>query len=74
VKRVRWLERVPTDKIVLVAGNHDQSIEAQGLPDGLRCHYLQDARSLPREKLERNEARICIARTRDTVADEPEDL
>jgi hypothetical protein len=28
---------------VLVAGNHDQSVEAWGLPDGLRCHYLQDA-------------------------------
>jgi Icc-related predicted phosphoesterase len=39
----QWLERVPADEIVLVAGNHDQSIEAQGLPDGLRCHYLQDA-------------------------------
>ena len=25
-----------------MAGNHDQSIEAWGLPDGLRCHYLQD--------------------------------
>ena len=28
---------------MLVAGNHDQSIEAWGIPDGLRCHYLQDA-------------------------------
>jgi hypothetical protein len=37
-----WLERVPADEVVLVAGNHDQSIEAWGLPDGLRCHYLQD--------------------------------
>ena len=37
-----WLERVPAKEIVLVAGNHDQSIEAWGLPDGLRCHYLQD--------------------------------
>jgi Calcineurin-like phosphoesterase len=27
---------------VLVAGNHDQSIEALGLPSGLRCHYLED--------------------------------
>jgi hypothetical protein len=27
---------------VLVAGNHDQSIEAWGIPDGLRCHYLID--------------------------------
>ena len=26
-----------------MAGNHDQSIEAYGLPDGLRCHYLEDA-------------------------------
>jgi Icc-related predicted phosphoesterase len=25
-----------------VAGNHDQSIEACGVPDGLRCHYLED--------------------------------
>ena len=38
-----WLDRVPADEIVLVAGNHDQSIEAWGVPDGLRCHYLQDA-------------------------------
>jgi Icc-related predicted phosphoesterase len=38
-----WLDRVPADEIVLVAGNHDQSIEAWGLPDGLRCHYLQDS-------------------------------
>jgi Icc-related predicted phosphoesterase len=37
-----WLEHVPADDIVLVAGNHDQSIEAWGVPDGLRCHYLQD--------------------------------
>jgi Icc-related predicted phosphoesterase len=37
-----WLERVPAGEVVLVAGNHDQSIEAWGLPDGLRCHYLQD--------------------------------
>ncbi len=33
---------MPADEIVLVAGNHDQSIEAWGVPDGLRCHYLQD--------------------------------
>jgi Icc-related predicted phosphoesterase len=39
----QWLERVPAAEVVLVAGNHDQSIEAWGLPDGLRCHYLQDA-------------------------------
>jgi Icc-related predicted phosphoesterase len=39
----RWLDRVPADEIVLVAGNHDQSIEASGVPDGLRCHYLEDA-------------------------------
>jgi Icc-related predicted phosphoesterase len=38
-----WLDRVPAKEVVLVAGNHDQSIEAWGLPDGLRCHYLQDA-------------------------------
>jgi Icc-related predicted phosphoesterase len=37
-----WLEQVPADEIVLVAGNHDQSIEAWGVPNGLRCHYLQD--------------------------------
>jgi len=40
----QWLGRVPATEIVLVAGNHDQSIEAWGVPDGLRCHYLQDAR------------------------------
>jgi Icc-related predicted phosphoesterase len=38
-----WLDRVPAEEVVLVAGNHDQSVEAWGLPDGLRCHYLQDA-------------------------------
>ena len=38
-----WLDRVPADEVVLVAGNHDQSIEAWGVPDGLRCHYLEDA-------------------------------
>jgi hypothetical protein len=38
-----WLERVPATEVVLVAGNHDQSIQAWGLPDGLRCHYLEDA-------------------------------
>ena len=37
-----WLEDVPAEEIVLVAGNHDQSIEAWGIPDGLRCHYLED--------------------------------
>ena len=38
-----WLDQVPAAEVVLVAGNHDQSIEAWGLPDGLRCHYLEDA-------------------------------
>ncbi len=38
-----WLEQVRASEVVLVAGNHDQSIEAWGLPDGLRCHYLEDA-------------------------------
>jgi Icc-related predicted phosphoesterase len=37
-----WLEHVPATEVVLVAGNHDQSIEAYGMPDGLRCHYLED--------------------------------
>ena len=37
-----WLERVPAEEVVLVAGNHDQSIEQWGVPPGLRCHYLQD--------------------------------
>ncbi len=37
-----WLEHVPADEVVLVAGNHDQSVEAWGLPEGLRCHYLED--------------------------------
>lgn len=37
-----WLERVPADEVVLVAGNHDKSIEAWGMPDGLRCSYLAD--------------------------------
>jgi metallophosphoesterase superfamily enzyme len=34
-----WLERVPAAETVLIAGNHDQSIEAWGVPAGLRCHY-----------------------------------
>ena len=34
---------MPAKDVVLVAGNHDQSIQAWGLPGGLRCHYLQDA-------------------------------
>ena len=38
-----WLDQIPAGEIVLVAGNHDQSIEASGVPDGLRCHYLEDA-------------------------------
>jgi Icc-related predicted phosphoesterase len=38
-----WLDRVRAEEVVLVAGNHDQSIEKWSLPDGLRCHYLQDA-------------------------------
>ena len=39
-----WLDRVPAkDLRAACAGNHDQSIEAWGLPGGLRCHYLQDA-------------------------------
>ena len=37
-----WLEEVPAAEIVLVAGNHDQSIQEWGLPHGLRCHYLED--------------------------------
>jgi hypothetical protein len=37
-----WLDHAPAEEIVLVAGNHDQSIEAWGMPNGLRCHYLQD--------------------------------
>jgi Icc-related predicted phosphoesterase len=38
-----WLDRIPAEEVILVAGNHDQSIEAWGVPDGLRCHYLQDS-------------------------------
>ncbi len=40
-----WLDGVPAAEIVLVAGNHDQSIEAWGLPPDLRCHYLEDERT-----------------------------
>jgi Icc-related predicted phosphoesterase len=36
-----WLARVPARETVLVAGNHDRSIEAWGAPE-LPCHYLQD--------------------------------
>jgi Icc-related predicted phosphoesterase len=38
----QWLAQAPAEEIVLVAGNHDQSIEAWGLPPGLRCDYLED--------------------------------
>ena len=38
-----WLAAAPAAEIAFVAGNHDQSIEAWGVPDGLPCHYLQDA-------------------------------
>jgi Icc-related predicted phosphoesterase len=31
------------DLLLIAAGNHDQSIEAWGIPEELRCHYLQDA-------------------------------
>src|SRR3954451_10148605 len=37
-----WLDEVPATEVVVVAGNHDQSIERWGFPEGLRCHYLQD--------------------------------
>jgi Icc-related predicted phosphoesterase len=37
-----WLDEIPAAEVVLVAGNHDQSIERWGFPEGLRCHYLQD--------------------------------
>lgn len=36
------LDDIPAREVVVVAGNHDQSIEAWGMPDGLRCHYLED--------------------------------
>src|SRR3954453_20312543 len=39
----RSLDQIPASEVVLVAGNHDQSIEAWGIPEGLRCDYLQDA-------------------------------
>jgi len=38
-----WLESVPAREVVAVAGNHDTDIERNGFPDGLRCHYLEDA-------------------------------
>jgi Icc-related predicted phosphoesterase len=38
----QWLDDIPAREVVLVAGNHDQSIEAWGMPDGLRCRYLED--------------------------------
>jgi Icc-related predicted phosphoesterase len=38
-----WLAHVPAREVVAVAGNHDKDIEAHGFPDGLRCHYLEDA-------------------------------
>jgi hypothetical protein len=34
---------MPAEEVVLVAGNHDQSIQTWGLPEELRCHYLEDA-------------------------------
>lgn len=38
----QWLDDMPARDVVLVAGNHDQSIEARGMPDGLRCRYPTD--------------------------------
>ena len=37
------LPEIPECDLLLIAGNHDQSIEAWGVPAGLRCHYLEDA-------------------------------
>lgn len=39
----RWLEEVPAQEVVVVAGNHDLAIEQDGFPPGLRCHYLEDS-------------------------------
>lgn len=41
-----WLDDIPAKEVVVVAGNHDQSIEQWGFPPEkakLRCHYLQDS-------------------------------
>lgn len=38
----KWLERIAAKEVVLVAGNHDRSIQKWGFPEGLPCHYLED--------------------------------
>jgi Icc-related predicted phosphoesterase len=37
-----WLDDVPAQEVVVIAGNHDRVIEGHGFPPGLRCTYLQD--------------------------------
>lgn len=42
-----WAQRVPADEVVVIAGNHDQSVEAWGWPESVgsdrKLHYLQDS-------------------------------
>lgn len=39
----QWLIEQPAGEVVVIAGNHDQSIEEWGWPpDYIPCHYLQD--------------------------------
>lgn len=38
-----WTEDIPAKEIVVVAGNHDESVQLRGFPPGLRVHYLEDS-------------------------------
>lgn len=38
-----WVKRVPAKEVAVVAGNHDQCVEAYGWPEGIDCQYLQDS-------------------------------
>jgi Icc-related predicted phosphoesterase len=38
-----WLNALPAKEVVIIAGNHDKVFERGQMPEGLRCHYLQDS-------------------------------
>lgn len=37
-----WLEEIPAEEVIVVAGNHDECVQLMGFPQGLRCIYLED--------------------------------
>ena len=38
-----WVAAAPARDVVVIAGNHDHVVEAEGFPAGVPCHYLQDS-------------------------------